>query len=100
MMDCPVAVEPVKPSLFTSGCSASALPASPRPVTMLITPAGKPASTISSPSRTATSEASSEGFSTTVQPTASAGAILVMHTFNGAFQGVMAPTTPTGSLMV
>ena len=39
----PTSVEPVKATLSTSGCSASAAPAvSPKPVTMLTTPSGKP----------------------------------------------------------
>ena len=44
-MSLPTSVEPVKATLSTSGCSASAAPAvSPKPVTMLTTPSGKPAS--------------------------------------------------------
>jgi len=73
----PTAVEPVKETRSTSGCPASAAPATePTPVTRLNTPAGKPApSTIRANSR-ATSGVSSAGFSTTVQPAARAGTTL------------------------
>ena len=36
------------------------------------------------------------GLATTVLPTASAGAILFASSVNGKFQGMMAPTTPSG----
>ncbi len=39
----------------------------------------------------------SAGFSTTVQPAATASAILPAAMKSGAFQGVIAPTTPMGS---
>ena len=47
----PAAVEPVNESASTSGCSASADPASASPVTTFKTPAGIPASSASSASR-------------------------------------------------
>ncbi len=40
---------------------------------------------------------SGAGFSTTVQPAASAGPIFAMLRYSGTFHGVIAPTTPTGS---
>ncbi len=46
------------------------------------------------------SGASSAGFSTTVQPVASAGPIFQIVAVSGPFHGMMAPTTPTGSLSV
>ena len=68
-MSLPTSVEPVKAILSTSGWAASAAPAvSPKPVTTLTTPVGKPASAISSPSRSAVSGVCSAGLSTTVQP--------------------------------
>ena len=67
---------------------------------MLITPGGKPASRASSPSRNADSGVCSAGLSTTVQPAASAGASFHDASISGTFQGMMAPTTPTGSLTV
>ena len=97
----PVAVEPVKTILSTPGCSASAAPASaPWPVTMFSTPSGSPASSISLAISRTVSDASSEGFSTTVQPVASAGPIFQIDPAMGAFQGMIAPTTPTGSRTV
>lgn len=73
----PTAVEPVKETRSTPGCSARACPATgPRPVTRLKTPAGTPASWTASAKSWATSGVSSAGFTTTVQPAASAGATL------------------------
>ncbi len=71
----PAAVDPVKEIASTSGCSASASPMTePRPVTRLKTPAGRPTSSITSASSIAFRGATWEGFRTTVQPAASAGA--------------------------
>jgi hypothetical protein len=50
--------------------------------------------------RSGVSGASSDGFSTTVQPVASAGPIFQIDAAVDAFHGMMAPTTPTGSLRV
>ena len=52
---------------------------------------------MSCPSRSADNGASSAGLRTTVQPAASAGDSLFTAIRKGAFQGVIAPTTPTGS---
>ena len=41
-ISCPTSVLPVKATLSTPGCAASAAPASPWPVTTLTTPSGKP----------------------------------------------------------
>ncbi len=46
------------------------------------------------------SEVSSAGFSTIVQPAASAGASFIDAISSGEFQGVMAATTPIGSRVV
>ena len=97
----PVAVEPVKTILSTPGCAASAAPASaPVPVTTFSTPSGRPASCISLAIISTVSEASSEGLSTTVQPVAMAGATFHTDPAIGAFHGMIAPTTPTGSFTV
>ena len=70
----PTSVEPVKPIFATSGCSISRCPTTePLPTTTLTTPSGMPASSASSPRRSAESGVSSAGFSTTVLPHASAG---------------------------
>ena len=97
-MSLPTSVEPVKATLSTSGCSANAAPAvSPKPVTMLTTPSGMPASAISSPRRSAESGVCSAGLSTIVQPAASAGASFHAAIISGKFHGMICPTTPTGS---
>ena len=46
----------------------------------------------------AVSGVNSDGMSTTVQPTASAGATFLVIMAAGKFQGVMTATTPTGCL--
>ena len=53
------------------------------PVTRLKTPAGSPTASITSVSRKALSGVTSLGFSTTVQPAASAGATLATIWFSG-----------------
>ncbi len=96
----PISVEPVKVSMRTSGLEVSSLPmALALPVTTLNTPVGMPARCASSASASAESGVSEAGFTTTVQPTASAGATLRVIMAFGKFQGVMAATTPTGCLM-
>jgi len=59
-----------------------------------------PASRISSPKRSAESGVCSAGFSTIVQPAASAGASFQAAIISGKFQGMIWPTTPTGSRSV
>lgn len=63
---------------------------------MFNTPAGIPACSARTPSARAESGVSSEGRATMVQPVAKAGAILRASMALGKFQGVIAPTTPTG----
>src|SRR5215207_7397381 len=93
--------DPVKATLLTSGCPASAAPAvSPNPAMMLTTPSGRPASSSSSPRRSAESGVSSATLSTTVQPVVSAGASFQAAISSGKFQGMICPTTPTGSRRV
>ncbi len=87
---------PVKAILSTSSCSTSAAPVSPKPVTMLTTPGGMPASRQSSPSLSADSGDCSAGLSTVVLPQASAGASFQAAISSGKFQGMICPTTPTG----
>ncbi len=62
----------------------------------LRTPAGSPASASSSANRSVVSGVRSAGLITTVQPAASAGAILRVAIASGKFQGVMRSTGPTG----
>ena len=59
-------------------------------------PAGRRRATISA-NNIALSGAISLGFSTTVQPVASAGATLEATWFSGQFHGVISPQTPIGS---
>ncbi|MCY1223310.1 hypothetical protein D9M72_354310 [compost metagenome] len=94
----PVAVEPVKAILSTSGWLASRCPATlPKPGTTLITPRGKPTSAASAATRSADSGVSSDGLSTTVLPAASAGPSFQPVNISGKFHGTICPTTPTGA---
>ena len=97
----PTSVEPVKATLATSGCSTMRLPQTdPGPATTLKTPSGTPASSAIFSSSTAVSGVSSAGFSTIVFPAASAGATFQEAIVSGKFQGVISPTTPSGSRKV
>ena len=94
----PVVVDPVKAILSTSGCLASAAPATgPSPVTTLMTPGGKPSSCNSSTTRRTLSEASSAGLMTVVHPVASTAPRIHHWLISGPFQGMIPPTTPTGA---
>ncbi len=97
----PTAVDPVKDSLRTTGESHSTLPTAiellSSAVTMLNTPAGKPARCASSASASADSGVCSAGLTTTVHPAASAGATLRVIIAFGKFHGVIAAATPIGS---
>ena len=94
----PTRVEPVKDSLRTVGFAVSSAPmAAGRPVTMLITPAGIPARSASTPSASAENGVNSDGLITTVQPAASAGPTFRVIIALGKFHGVMIAETPTGS---
>ena len=95
----PISVEPVKETLRTMGLVVSSLPMAPEsPVMTLKTPAGSPACSPSSASASAEKGVALAGLSTTVQPAARAGPALRVIMAAGKFQGVMAATTPIGSL--
>ena len=64
------------------------------------TPGGNPASSTRRANSRVDAEVCSEGFTTTVFPVASAAARLKLRMNRGEFQGVMMPTTPTGSRRV
>ncbi|OIQ64581.1 hypothetical protein GALL_538670 [mine drainage metagenome] len=97
----PTAVEPVKVNLAMRGSVVSTSPiGAASPVTILSTPLGTPASSPSTASASAENGVSSEGFSTTEQPAASAGPTLRVIMAAGKFQGVTAATTPTGCFRV
>ena len=94
----PTAVEPVKATLATSGWSTIRSPTTrPLPTTTLKTPSGIPASTTIFSSSTAVSGVSAAGLSTIELPAASAGASFQQAIGSGKFQGVINPTTPSGS---
>ena len=96
----PTSVLPVKATLSTPGWSTRAAPASPKPGRMLTTPAGTPASSSSSPSRSAVSGVCSAGLSTTVLPAVIEGTILKAAMVSGKFHGTMPATTPIASRRV
>ena len=96
----PTSVEPVKATLSTSAWSTSAAPASPKPGSTLTTPAGTPASSSSSPSRSAVSGVCSAGLRTTVLPAVIAGITLKAAIVSGKFHGTMPATTPIASRRV
>jgi len=94
----PVAVEPVKLTMSTRGSPVSSSPmAGSLDVTTLNTPAGMSVcSATNRPRARPHHGVSGAGFSTTVQPAASAGATLARLIWWGTFHGVMAATTPMG----
>ena len=93
----PVAVEPVNVTMSTIGLLVSSSPTSPWPVITLNTPGGMPASSATWAMKNASSGVHGCGFSTTVQPAASAGADFTTLSMNGKLNGVIAATTPIGS---
>jgi hypothetical protein len=99
MSSLPTLVDPVKLILRTAGLDVSSPPtATASPVTILSTPAGMPASSASRPSASADYGVAGAGLTTIVQPAASAAPALRVIIALGKFQGVIAPTTPTGCL--
>ncbi len=97
----PTSVEPVNATFATSGCSTRRCPQTrPGPDTTFTTPAGMPASSAIRSNSSAVSGVSSAGFSTSVLPAASAGAIFQAAIVSGKFHGVISPTTPSGSRKV
>ena len=95
-----VSPPPVKVILSMAGWAVSAAPTAGPPVTTLITPGGNPASAVRSASISAVTGVSSDGLTTAVQPAASSGASFQVSRNSGEFQGMMAPTTPTGTFSV
>ncbi len=94
----PARVEPVNDTMSTSGWLEIAAPTvGPSPLTRLNTPFGTPAASRISVHTWAENGAISDGFSTIVQPTASAGTTLQAIWLIGQFHGVIRPHTPIGS---
>ena len=93
----PVVVSPVNAILRMRLLEASGLPAStPKPLTMLTTPAGS-RSPMSSKSTRMETGVCSAGFRTTALPAARAGASFHTAMRIGKFHGMICPTTPSGS---
>src|ERR1700741_3220116 len=93
----PTSLDPVKEMARTLGCSTSGAPASgPKPVTMLTTPSGSPASISISTKWKVESGVSSAGLITQVLPQTSAGKIFHDGMAMGKFHGAIMPQTPTG----
>src|SRR3546814_17544234 len=84
---CAVESPPVKLILRTLGCVVRGAPMRPSPVTMLTTPAGNPAFSISRPNSRVEALACSEGFTPAVLPVASAGASLLARDRKRVGQG-------------
>src|SRR5437773_2362919 len=96
----PISVEPVKVSLRTIGFEVISPPISEEPpVTQEKTPCGTPARSASSQRASAENGVALAGFSTIVQPAASAGPHLRVIIAAGKFHGVIAQQTPIGSLV-
>ena len=93
----PVLVPPVKLIMSTPGCPTRARPTSPPPLTTFTTPGGSPASSAMRACSSAISGVTSDGLRTMVLPAARTGASFCASRVTGEFQGVIAPTTPTGS---
>src|SRR4051812_25912460 len=94
----PTCVEPVNESFRTMGFDVSSPPiAFGSPVTTLNTPDGTPARCASTAMASAENGVASAGFTTMVQPAASAGPTLRVIIAAGKFHGVIAAHTPTGS---
>ena len=98
MISRPVTVSPVKAILAIRLLVASALPISaPGPFTMLITPGGT-MSSISSANLRIDHGVGLAGLSTTQFPAAIAGASFHAAISSGKLNGMIWPTTPSGSL--
>jgi len=97
-MPMPTFVPPVKAMRRMSGCLTSASPTTePLPGSTLTMPSGTPACCAMRASSIAMRGVISAGLNTMAQPAASAGAIFCASLAIGEFQGVIAPTTPSGS---
>src|ERR1700751_3053633 len=94
----PTSVEPVNETTRTRGSLSIASTTGPerREGTTLMTPGGKPISTITGINANMVSGVYEAGLSTTEQPAASAGPILRVAIAAGKFQGVTNPATPAG----
>src|SRR5436190_16651450 len=93
----PTALDPVNEIARTSGCSSIGAPASaPKPLTMLTTPLGTPASARTRTKLNVERGVSCAGLITQVLPQTSAGNSFQDGIAMGKFHGVIIPQTPTG----
>src|ERR1041385_262770 len=93
----PIWHDPVKEMALSALAFTSAFPTSPpEPCTKLTTPLGAPALCSASTIRQELRGAAEAGFTSTVFPQMSAGAIFHAGMALGKFHGVINPTTPTG----
>ena len=96
----PMASEPVNESLRRRGSESNgSVTSSVDDTTTLSTPGGRPAFRRMRASASEDSGVSAEGRWTTVQPAASAAAMLRAGTASGKFQGVITRVGPTGSFI-
>ncbi len=96
----PTAVEPVNEILAMSGWRVISAPtASPRPVTMLTTPGGRPARCSARVMTSVCTALNSLGLITALLPAAMAIASLLAMKPAFAFHGVIMPTTPCGTMV-
>src|SRR5262249_48447430 len=96
----PVAVPPVRAILPTSGWLTSASPVARRPGTTFRAPSGNPTSAASRATSIIDADVTSDGFTTTVLPAASAGPAAIIVRNTGEFHGVITAITPIGSRSV
>ena len=93
----PTSLEPVSETARMSGCSVSGAPIfEPKPVTMLTTPEGTPASTSVCTKLKTESGVSCAGLMTQVLPATRAGNSFHDGIAMGKFHGVIMAQTPTG----
>src|SRR6266571_4754204 len=93
----PTAVEPVRETARTSGCSDKGPPTvDPKPLTILTTPLGRPASASVRTKLKTESGVSCAGLMTQVLPTTTAGNNFQEGIAIGKFQGVIMAQTPRG----
>ena len=95
----PTAAEPVKKILAMRASATSASPTGDLAVHDQTRPGGAPASSSTRRTHSPHAGVSSEGFSTTPLPAATAVATLVNGMAKGTFQGEITPTTPYGSYL-
>lgn len=93
----PAADEPVNETAFVCGERTTASPVAAPPGSTCTTPSGRPACPKTRASTAPPENAVfASGLTSTALPSASSGATERMASINGAFQGAITPTTPTG----